>query len=225
MSERSVRLEGRRKEHIANIHRIKLGDTLQVGLLGGKMGSGLVVALDKEAVEMETSLLQEPPQKLPLTLVVALPRPKALNRVIASATSLGVARIIILNAWKVEKSYWKSKRMNEANLLYQRILGLEQSRDTVLPDLSIARFFGPFVHDELSQIASQTHRLVAHPAATAPCPSSIEAPCTLIIGPEGGFIQDEVQALEKIGFSPVSIGSRTLRTETALAVLVGRLYH
>ncbi|MCL1894831.1 MAG: 16S rRNA (uracil(1498)-N(3))-methyltransferase [Holophagaceae bacterium] len=224
ISEQHVRLTGRRLEHIVNVHRAKLGDTLRVGVLNEKVGRGLITALDNQTVEIEVSLEQEPPPKLPLTIVVALPRPKVLNRVIASATCLGASRMIILNAWKVEKSYWKSLRLSEANLLHQRIIGLEQAGDTVLPKLYLARFFAPFVQNELPVIASQTLRLVAHPLAIVPCPACIIEPCTLVIGPEGGFIPNEIQALEKIGFEPVSLGTRTLRTETAMAALIGRLY-
>jgi RsmE family RNA methyltransferase len=180
--------------------------------------------LDGGALEMEVCLDQAPPPKLPLTLIVALPRPKALNRLIAAATSLGIARIVLLNAWKVEKSYWKSPRLNEANLMHQRILGLEQAADTVLPELTLARFFAPFVRDELPKLAAQIRRLVAHPLATAACPMAINEPATLILGPEGGFIPEELDALEGVGFEPVSLGRRILRTETAMAALVGRLY-
>jgi RsmE family RNA methyltransferase len=173
---------------------------------------------------MDVSLDKAPPPKLPLTLVVALPRPKVLNRILASATSLGAERIVLMNAWKVEKSYWKSPRMGEENLFRQRLLGLEQGVDTMLPKLQVARFFAPFVREELPKMAEGTMRLVAHPHAVSPCPVGINEPCTLVLGPEGGFISDELAALEKIGFCPVRLGERVLRLETALAALVGRLY-
>jgi RsmE family RNA methyltransferase len=223
-SSNRVRLIGRRLEHVHNVHRAKVGDILQVGLLNEKMGQGIIISMDAQALEMDVCLDKEPPPKLPLTLAVALPRPKALNRVIAAASSLGVARIILFNAWKVEKSYWQSPRLNEANLLHQRVLGLEQAKDTVLPDLHLARFFAPFVHDVLPGLASQTRCLVAHPQAIVPCPTGIKELCTLVLGPEGGFIPDELAALENIGFRPISLGPRILRTETAVAALVGILF-
>jgi len=224
ISDCQVRLTGRRLEHIRNIYRAKVGDTLRVGLLNEMMGHGIITDSDEHEIEMEVVLDQPPPHKLPLTLIVALPRPKVLNRVIASATSLGVARIVLFNAWKVEKSYWKSPRLDEANLLHQRILGLEQASDTVLPDLQLARFFTPFLQNQLPRLVSQSICLVAHPNAIKPCPTDLQEPCTLVLGPEGGFIPDEISALEKIGFLTVSLGSRILRTETALPALVGRLY-
>jgi RsmE family RNA methyltransferase len=224
LSSNSVRLDGRRLEHVHNVHRAKIGNTLKVGRLNGKMGQGVITAMDGQALEMDVCLDREPPPKLPLTIAVALPRPKALNRIVAAATSLGVARIILFDAWRGEKSYWQSPRLDAANLLRQRVLGLEQAKDTVLPDLHLARFFSPFVRDVLPSLASQTQRLVAHPQAHAPCPAGIKEPCTLVLGPEGGFIPDELAALENIGFRPIGLGPRILRTETALAALVGLLY-
>lgn len=213
-----VRLAGRRLAHVVQVHRAAVGDTLAVGVAGGRMGRGEVTRLDREALEMRVTLDRDPPAPLPATLVLALPRPKVLNRVIASVTSLGVKRIFLVNAWRVEKSYWKSPRLAEENLLLQRILGLEQARDTVLPAIEVRRFFRPFVEDELPAIIEGTRALVAHPGPAAAIPGHSDGPLTLAIGPEGGFIAQEVASLERIGFERVSLGERVLRVETAVAV-------
>jgi 16S rRNA (uracil1498-N3)-methyltransferase len=144
--------------------------------------------------------------------------------VLASATSLGVVRLVLLNAWRVEKAYWKSPRLGEENLRQQRILGLEQARDTVLPELIQARLFRPFVENELPALAAGTRCLLAHPGALAPCPRGVAEPVTLAIGPEGGWIEPELESLHRAGFTSVDLGPRILRTETALAALVGRLF-
>jgi len=164
-----VRLTGRRLQHVLEVHRARPGDELTVGLLGGAMGRGRVTDLG-EALLMDVVLDQPPPPKAALTLVLALPRPKVLNRVLAAATSLGAARIYLVNAWKVEKSYWKSPRLAEANLLLQRILGLEQARDTRLPELHLRRLLRPFAEDELPGLLAGTTALLAHPGAAAVCP-------------------------------------------------------
>ena len=218
-----VRLEGRRLAHVMEIHRAALGDSLAVGVLNGRMGHGIVTRLDHAALELDVLLDQDPPPKLPLTLILALPRPKVLNRALAAATSLGVARIVLLNAWKVEKSYWKSPRLSDENLMLQRILGLEQAKDTILPELRLARFFRSFVEDELPALMKDTLSLVAHPGSADRCPRSVSKPTTLAIGPEGGWLDAEVQSLINIGFQPVDLGPRILRVETVLALLVGRL--
>jgi len=219
-----ARLTGRRLGHVREVHRAVPGDALAVGRLGGPMGRGIVRRLDDEALELDVTLDQPPPPKLPLTLVLALPRPKVLNRVLAAATSLGVARIYLVNAWKVEKAYWKSPRLAEDNLLLQRILGLEQARDTVLPELHLRRLLRPFAEDELPGLLKGTRALLAHPGAPEPCPRALPGPATLVIGPEGGFLDAEVDLLARSGCRPVHAGERVLRVETAVAALVGRIY-
>lgn len=218
-----VRLSGRRLQHVLEVHRAGVGDQLTVGRLGGLLGRGQVTALG-ETLEMDVVLDQPPPPKLPLTLVLALPRPKVLNRALAAATSLGVARIYLVNAWKVEKSYWKSPRMAADNLLLQRVLGLEQAKDTVLPELHLRRLLRPFAEDELPALARESLALVAHPGAAEPCPRALEGPATLVIGPEGGFLEEEVAMLARAGCRPVHVGARILRVETAIASLLGRLF-
>jgi RsmE family RNA methyltransferase len=219
-----VRLAGRRLEHVRNVHRAAPGETLAVGRLGGLMGRGLVTALDADRLELAVTLDTPPPPKLPLTLVLAVPRPKVLHRVVAAATSLGVARIVLVNAWRVEKSYWKSPRMADENLLHQRLLGLEQAKDTMLPELHLRRLLRPFAEDELPELAKDSLALVAHPGSPEPCPRQVSGPVTLAIGPEGGFIPAEVELLARAGFRPVDLGPRILRVETAVAALAARLY-
>jgi RsmE family RNA methyltransferase len=220
----TVRLTGRRLKHVLEVHRARPGDELAVGLLGGAMGRGRVLRLDDQALELDVILDQAPPPKLPLTLILALPRPKVLNRVLAAATSLGVARIYLVNAWKVEKSYWHSPRLAEANLLLQRVLGLEQARDTRLPELHLRRLLRPFAEDELPGLLQGSLALLAHPGSAAPCPREVAEPATLVIGPEGGFIPAEVELLTRSGCRAVHLGERILRVETAVAALVGRMY-
>jgi RsmE family RNA methyltransferase len=219
-----ARITGRRLRHVTEVHRAAVGSELAVGLLDGPLGRGRVVALDGEAVDLEVVLDQPPPPRLPLTLVLALPRPKVLNRTLAAAASLGVARIYLVNAWKVEKSYWSSPRMAEANLLLQRLLGLEQARDTRLPELHLRRLLRPFAEAELPGLCAGTLALLAHPGAPEGCPRGVAGPVTLVIGPEGGFIPAEVDLLVRSGCRPVHLGGRVLRVETAVAALVGRLF-
>jgi RsmE family RNA methyltransferase len=218
-----VRLSGRRLDYVRSVHHAGPGDTLRVGALNGRMGSGMVTAISDAAMEMQVSLSDDPPAPPPLTLLLAMPRPKVLRRLIQGITTLGVKRIYIMRTWRVEKSYWQTPLLDEKALLDEMYLGLEQARDTVLPRIEVRRQFKPFVEDELPAIARDTLRLAAHPGAGQACPRGVGQPVTLAVGPEGGFIPYEIEALQKIGFTPVSMGERTLRVEQAVPALVGRL--
>jgi 16S rRNA (uracil1498-N3)-methyltransferase len=223
VSEDRVILRGRRCEHIANVHRASAGDELVVGVLDGKVGSGRIERITADEVEMTIALHRDPPPSLDVTLVIALPRPKVFNRVLAGATSMGVKRLFFVNSWRVEKSYWTSPRLSEENRREQVIAGLEQARDTVMPAVALRRFFRRFVEDELPEIAAGTTAVVAHPKASGECPRHLGGAITLAIGPEGGFIDAEIASLVRAGFRPVSLGPRILRVETAVAALLARL--
>ncbi|HEY6139615.1 MAG TPA: 16S rRNA (uracil(1498)-N(3))-methyltransferase [Thermoanaerobaculia bacterium] len=214
-----VRLNGRRRQHVASVHRAAAGDELTVGLCGGRIGRGRVLLVSDDALELEVTLDRDPPPPLDLTLILAVPRPKVLNRVIAAATSMGIKQIHLINAWRVEKSYWSSPRLTEENLRLQSILGLEQARDTVLPSIALHRFFRRFAEE----LPLSTRAFVAHPPARAPLPRGVREPVTLAIGPEGGFIDEEIASLERAGFEAVTIGERILRVETAVAWAVATL--
>lgn len=212
-------LTGRRAEHIARVHRAGEGDTLVAGIANGRIGSGTITKMTSESVELQVTLTSDPPAPLPLTLILALPRPKVLNRVIASATSLGIKEIHLINAWRVEKSYWKSPKLTEENLREQCIAGLEQARDTVFPRITLHRFFRQFIET----FSSEALKLIAHPHAMSECPRNVNAPVALAIGPEGGFIAEEIASFERAGFEAVTMGERILRVETAVAALIARL--
>ena len=223
LSQTRVHLHGRRLKHIVNIQRATVGDELRVGVVNGLIGTGKIVSLTDHELEMEIQLEQEPPQPLPVTLLLALPRPKMLKRILQSISSLGVKKIYLINSYRVDKSFWGSPLLQPENLREQLLLGLEQARDTILPEIALRPRFKPFVEDELTEISKGTTAYVAHPGVESICPRDFEKPATLAIGPEGGFIPYEVEKLQSCGFIPVSLGERILRVETAVPVLLSRL--
>ncbi len=222
ISDTRVIVTGRQADHIRSIHQAKQGDSLRVGLLNNLMGSGEILSLSDSRVELEVKLNQLPPAPLDLTLILALPRPKMLKRVLQAITSMGVKRVYLINSYRVEKSFWSSPLLQPEALTEQLILGLEQGRDTMLPEIRLRPRFKPFVEDELPQIISDTSAFVAHPLADSPCPLNFTDAATLAIGPEGGFIPYEVEKLIECGFQSIALGERILRVETAVPVLLSR---
>jgi RsmE family RNA methyltransferase len=217
-------LSGRRARHIALVHRAAPGRTLRVGIVGGRIGSAVVESVDPDRVELACTFDEDPPAPLACTLVLALPRPKVLRRVLAATAAFGIKRIVLVGAQRVEKSYWQSPLAGDGAIREELLVGLEQGGDTVLPVVETHRRFRPFVEDDLALRARGTTALVAHPAATSACPRAGDGHVTLVVGPEGGFTAFELALLGEAGFEAVSLGARTLRVEHALAALVGRLF-
>ncbi|MCK9172306.1 MAG: 16S rRNA (uracil(1498)-N(3))-methyltransferase [Desulfuromonas thiophila] len=214
---------GRRLQHLRQVLGSQTGDCLRVGLLNGPLGEGLIEQLDARQAVISLHWSAQPPDELPVRLVLALPRPKVLGRVLQSVAALGVKQLVLVNSWRVDKSYWSSPLLQPAALRQQLLLGLEQGVDTRLPQILLRSRFKPFVEDELHDWCGAGTRLVAHPAAAAPCPAAQNGFLTLAIGPEGGFIPYEIEALQAQGFTAVHLGRRILRVETAVAFLLGRL--
>lgn len=219
-----VLLRDRRLTHLQQVHRAEAGEQLRVGRVGGNMGSGQLLRLDAHEAELQVSFDQPPPAKLPVTLLLALPRPKMLRRVLQTVAAMGVPRLVLLNSYRVEKSFWQTPFLEPAAIHEQLILGLEQARDTVLPEVIIEKRFKPFVEDRLPQLAADTLGLVGHPGDFPHCPRAVTQPVTLAIGPEGGWIPYEVDKLAAAGLRPVQLGERILRVETAVSALLARLF-
>lgn len=224
IAEDRVLLSGRRLKHLHEVHRAEAGDSLRVGRLNGLMGSGQLLRLEPEQAELCVQFDQPPPEKLPITLLLALPRPKMLRRVLQTVSAMGVPRLILLNSYRVEKSFWQTPFLEPAAIREQLILGLEQARDTVLPEVIIEKRFKPFVEDRLPAISAGSLGLVGHPGAYPACPRALEQQVTLAIGPEGGWIPYEVEKLQEAGLQPVQLGARILRVETAVTALLARLF-
>lgn len=221
-----VWLRDRRAQHIRDVHQPQPGDWLRVGVVEGDITRAQVLTLNQQGVRLrlDTDGWQPPPAPLPLILVLALPRPKMLRRVLQSIASMGVKEIWLIHSYRVDKSYWSSPLLAEAAIHEQLLLGLEQAGDTRLPRVQVRRRFKPFVEDELPQLASERRALVAHPYQADPCPVAQLTPTLLAIGPEGGFIPYEVDKLGAAGLRSISLGSRILRVETAVPVVLARLF-
>ena len=222
--EQHVRLSGRRLTHMLEIQQVAVGDTLRVGRINGLMGQGEVSALAADHAELRIQLDTPPPAKLPITLLLAMPRPKMFRRILQHCATLGVPEIILLNSYRVEKSFWQTPFLQPEVVRENLLLGLEQARDTVLPNVRIEKRFKPFVEDSLPGIINNQLALVAHPGDYPACPRGIDQPLTLAIGPEGGWIPYEVEKLVEAGMQPVQLGERILRVETAVTALLARLY-
>lgn len=219
-----VRLSGRRFRHVVDVLRAGEGDELAVGMLNSRKGKGRIIRLGERSLDLAVSLEREPPAGLPALVILALPRPKALRRALSSLAQLGVKRIVLLHAARVEKSYWQTPFLEPPSIRGQLLLGLEQSGDTMLPEVLLRRRFRPFAEDELPGLCAGSLGLVGHPRAAVPCPRDVRQPVTLVIGPEGGFVPFELELLRAQGFLPVSLGPRIMTVENAVPFLLARLF-
>ena len=213
----------RRAQHLLRILKLEVGAQIGAGVLNGLMGTATLVSKDSSTLIFLAELTVPAPPPLELTLIIGLPRPKMLRRIIQSIASLGVKEIILLNTYKVEKSYWQSPWLQTEQLQRQCLLGLEQARDTQLPEIHQYKLFKPFVEDVLPQLTKHRDAWFAHPGVTEAIPKG-SANMILAIGPEGGFTPYEVEKLGESGMQGFHIGNRILRVETVIPALIGHFF-
>lgn len=220
-------------EHVNQVLGAKVGDTLKIGQLEGNLGSAIIADITPEHIDLcEVSLVTAPPPKLNLTVVLALPRPKVLRRLIMDMTALGVRDIILINSYRTQKSYWQSPMLSRLDEFV--LEGLQQGVDTVAPRISLQKRFKPFVEDELANLITN-RAIVAHPYAelsfaqyvqqqleSSELPHRSVLPSMVFIGAEGGWIDYEVELLARQGCQAVHIGARILRTEAAVNAILGQ---
>jgi RsmE family RNA methyltransferase len=219
-----VTLSGPRAAHMLNVLRVAPGQQVRIGMLDGPRGTATVQSVDSETIAFHCTLESEIPRRPNVDLLLAVPRPKVMRRLWAQIAALGVGRIILTNAEKVERHYFDTHMLEPSTYRPLLIEGLQQARDTRLPPVSIHKRFRVLIEDELDRLAGPALRIVADPSAAAPLRDVVlgsqEARILLAIGPEGGWNAFELGLLAEHGFQSGGMGQRTLRTDTACIALL-----
>jgi RsmE family RNA methyltransferase len=220
----TARVGGERARHIATVLRPAPGAEIRVGVVDGAPGRATILHAAPDLVEMRCTFEARQPPRPRVDVLLALPRPKVLRRLWAQLAALGVGRIILTNAEKVERNYFDTHVLTPDCYRPLLIEGLQQARDTRLPVVSIHRQFKVLVEDQLDALVTNDQRLVAHPGDFPPVSEAVRtataARVLLAIGPEGGWNDFERALLERRGFRPVAMGQRTLRSDTAAIALI-----
>ena len=226
-----VVLQDRRSDHIIKVLHGKCGDRVRIGILNGPLGSGRIVEISPGKktgrVVLKTMFAGSAPEPPMIDLILALPRPIMLKKILTQATSMGVGRIFLINARRVEKSFFKASLLADANYRSYLLHGLEQAVATTIPEVSIHNRFRPFVEDFLPGIIDDySYSIVAHPEATPMTHikrNAIKGRVLLAVGPEGGWLEFEVDKFREQGFVAVKLGERILRVDTAVVSLLAQV--
>lgn len=217
-----VEVTDHRATHIRQVLRSAAGDSLRVGLLGGNVGTAVVRLLEPHRVQLNVQLDQPPPPRHRFDLVLALPRPKMLRRILRMVAEFGVSNLHLINSARVEKSYWQSPLLAEDKLEAALVEGLERSRDTVLPRVHVHQRFRPFVEDQLVDVCAGRPCWIADQGATVALKDQPAAPAVVMIGPEGGFVPFELALAQAVIARAMHLGVRTFSVDTALVTVLAQ---
>ena len=131
-------LVGRPLEHVRKVLQVKEGNTLRVGLINGPVGTAHVERVYAEGVDIRCVWEREL-KRSGIDLILGLPRPKVMRRLWPHIAMLGVDRLFLIRAEKVERYYFDSHVLDPE--VYEPLLltGVEQAGCTQLPKVSIEK--------------------------------------------------------------------------------------
>lgn len=219
-----VKISDRRFLQLRDIIKLADGKNFRAGLRDGDTGSASVVEFCADYAILDVEFTTPPPPPISVTLVCALPRPQTFHKVLHGAITMGVKKLWFIHSRKVEKSYWQSSVLQDEAVDKEIRLALEQCGDTVYPEIFYRNRFKPFAEDELpGLIAESDHALFGHPRSTKHPEEFAGKKITLLVGPEGGFSDYEIDLLSNAGATAVTLGARVLRTEFAVSALLAKL--
>lgn len=174
-------------------------------------------------------------QQQSVALILALPRPLQLGRMLPMIAQMGVDTLVLTEARKVPRDYFGSHLFRKPNLLKERLIeGLCQAGDVRVPKLHIVRNLSNFLRDDLETIFPSTEwaRVLAHPQRSNDVlpsprirevhfPSQTTRRIVVAVGPEGGWDEpDELDCFRGHGFQQVTMGPRILRSDCAVVSLL-----
>lgn len=199
-----VAVTGDEAHHGRSVLRLTAGDEVRLADGAGRAAVGTVVAVERHLLRVRVEVVDEVPDLAAdlLTVAVAPPKGDRFTELVRGLTELGVGTILPLACARGERLPGLERAQRVASE------ALKQCRRGTLPRL------GPVVEiATLAQLPGE--RIVLDQAGTSAQPQRPARPTVLIIGPEGGFTEDERARLRADGAQAVRLASPILRIETA----------
>ena len=217
----SMSLDESQSHYLNKVLRMEAGRELQVFNGDGKEYRATITKVDKRAVEIAVLSGAEINRESPLHthLAIGISRGERMDWVLQKATELGVTKITPLFTERTEVRL-QGERLEKKIQHWQQITlsACEQCQRNVPPQLLPAQDISSFLPQDNSALKLVLHHRSEQTLRQLPPPSSV----TLLVGPEGGLSEREIEsAVRQFDYTPLTLGPRVLRTETApVAALV-----
>lgn len=225
--EGAVLISGQDARHLASVLRAKPGDRI---IAADGRGQAWIAVLDRVAPDEVTALLAEPlaetnEPSVRITVAQGLPKGDKMETVIQKGTEIGAVRFIpFVSARTVVQldGRKEAKRIERWTRIAKE--AAEQAHRGVVPEVTpvlswrelldqVGSYGAAFLCYEKEGTLDFRRQLEQWKARSGGNPDLL-----LIVGPEGGFAEEEVRAAEEAGCRTISLGKRILRTETAALV-------
>jgi len=216
-----------RVEHLLKILKVRLNSSIKVGQVGGEIGLAQVVAIGSQGVSLQIESLDMPSVDANVTMLLAMPRPQMLKRVLELIPQFGVSELHLVSSKKVEKSYFSSPLLKEENYSPYLIRGMQQAMVTTEPKVFIWKSFYDFQKSSGAVVAEDELGIIAEVGGNETLLSLKNQILNVnkvrfAVGPEGGWTDDEIVFFQSKGFSLVNLGKRVLRVDMAVCSLLAQ---
>lgn len=222
-----ARIVGPRVESVRAEHELTAGLTITAAVRNGRIGRAFVETVSADAISLRLNLDRDPPLRMSAELIVAVPRPQTVKKIVQLATTLGLERVHFVRTVNTVKSYLQSGALGGDGIDTEVMKGLAQGVDSVAPQFEVHRSFERFQAEVLPEIRGRRATCVfADTLATRRISTEIAGlgeGVALAIGPEAGWSDTERAALVGAGFQGVGLGPRMLRVDTAALVALAEL--
>lgn len=210
-----VSLNEAQSHYLSKVLRLEAGRPLKLFNGDGREYQATVVQVGKRSVEVQIGDAEHIVKESPLHthLAVGISRGERMDLVLQKATELGVSRITPLFTERTEVRL-QGERLQKKMEHWRQITisACEQCQRNVLPELAEAQDLEVFLREPNRDLKLVLH----HRSETTLKQYAPQTGVTLLIGPEGGLSDSEIQlAIEHFQYAPLTLGPRVLRTETA----------
>jgi 16S rRNA (uracil1498-N3)-methyltransferase len=221
-------LTGDRARYAFETHELRQGNSCRVAVLGGLRGEGFVAEATVERVVMVLTLSLPSLERVPVDLIVGVPRPQTVKKVIQAAVMLGVRSLHFVRSELGERSYLQSRSLSDEGILEESAKALEQIWDSGVPTIEVHRTFSYFMSNKLPLLTKERDVacLLADPSGreiTIRDTPLMRTEQVVAVGPERGWSKSEIELFKNRGFSVVGLGARVMRVEVAMVFLMGQL--
>lgn len=221
----SFTLDGPEGRHAASVRRLRVGEELLVSDGKGSVAHCVVEAAGKDSLDLTITRRWAEPEPAPRVIIAqALAKGDRGELAVELATEAGADAII---PWRASRSItkWDDGPRGDKALTRWRSTAREaakQARRAWIPEVT-----DPMSVRELIAVAKESALTLVLEAGRATRMADIDLPSSgdllLIVGPEGGITDEEIDAFEQAGSRTVRLGPAVLRTSTAAAVALGAI--
>lgn len=206
-----------RTTHLLGTVDLRVGQTFHVGIASGLRGLATVSAT-APALRFSVVWEKSVQARLPLTVLIGLPRPQTAKKVLHDLASLGAARLVFFEADKGDPGYLASSLWKDGEYLEHLRKGTEQACSTLVPEVVRVASLA----EALDLVAANDWKVALDPyeatSALGESPPSSAHAGSLAVGPERGWSDKERTLLRAQSFSMQHLGDRILRVEAACLV-------